>query len=146
MKEISQYDAAPFSYYDLRMFKESPGYHVEAEGEAEPEKSPDSEKGVYVFCKFCRNIISSKQEIIDINGSQFHVFKNPAGIIYHIVCFNRACGCLPMGEPTDEYSWFPGCLWCYALCSKCLNHLGWYYRSRGGGFFGLILDNITENN
>lgn len=31
------------------------------------------------------------------------------------------------GQPTDEFTWFPGYLWMLCYCSGCDKHLGWKY-------------------
>jgi hypothetical protein len=79
--------------------------------------------------------------------------------VYRIGCFRQARGCAQAGEFTEEYSWFPGRAWRYALCSGCRTHLGWAFRAAGsapggtasaggaGGteaeFYGLILDRLV---
>ena len=98
-----------------------------------------------IICRACGNVITKPDQAIEIEGKSAHKFVNPAGIVYHIVCFREAPGCAAAGEPTREFTWFPGYSWCFALCDMCFAHLGWRYTSGDSGFFGLILDNITEN-
>ena len=100
------------------------------------------EKDNNIYCRNCKNVISSKKNIISVNGSHIHNYKNPAGIIFEIGCFSKAEGCLITGEPTLEYTWFPGYKWNYAVCKKCLFHLGWYYQSGDKSFFGLIIERL----
>lgn len=81
-------------------------------------------------------------------GQHRHVFFNPYGLVFELGCFAKAQGCGVTGLPSDSFSWFSGHAWQVALCGKCLLHMGWLYRpiSTGGRFFfGLILDNLVED-
>jgi hypothetical protein len=111
-------------------------------------KSHDKEKiddDNFLLCKFCRNIITSKNHSINIDEKHIHTFKNPMGLVFTIGSFSQAKGCLKIGEPTSQFTWFPGYEWSITLCNNCMIHLGWYYQSGSSGFFGLILDNLIEN-
>ena len=98
-----------------------------------------------LLCRFCGHGITSPADMTEMNGKLNHTFTNPAGNSFTIACFVSAKGCLTYGEPTYEHTWFPGFSWTYALCSGCQSHLGWYYSSKGTGFFGLILNHLAEN-
>ncbi len=104
----------------------------------------EEKKENLILCKNCRNRITSADNGIELYGQHRHTFSNPYGILFEIGCFASADGCLNQGMPTTEFTWFKGFSWRYALCSKCHLHLGWHYQSRGGGFYGLILDNLIE--
>lgn len=98
-----------------------------------------------ILCKFCRNIITSKDKKIDIAGSHQHTLFNPEGIVFEVVCFKDATGCRVTGGPTLNFSWFEGFTWQFSLCSKCSAHLGWFYLSQQGqNFFGLIQNKLLE--
>ncbi len=112
-----------------------------------PEKDEEAEDrapGRNLLCRVCLSIITSEEEGISMSGSHRHVFVNPSGVVYAVGCFRSAPGCLRTGTPTLEYTWFAGYLWSYALCARCGLHLGWYYESGGGGFFGLITDHLIR--
>ncbi len=96
-------------------------------------------------CIFCANIISSPENALEINGRHHHTFTNPSGITFCIGSFSEAPGCNTAGEPTTEFTWFPGFQWSFALCSRCRAHMGWFYQSGMSSFYGLILDNLKEN-
>ncbi|OHD66798.1 MAG: hypothetical protein A2176_10015 [Spirochaetes bacterium RBG_13_51_14] len=102
------------------------------------------EERMYLLCKTCGNAITSESYCMEVNGSHRHTFMNPRGIVFNIGCFSSAGGCLIIGVPTTEYTWFPGFTWCCVICSQCLSHLGWRYQSGSGGFFGLILDQLSR--
>ncbi len=96
-----------------------------------------------VYCAICDNIITSIKEKTVVEGSFEHTFTNPSKFIFHIGCFKNVSGCVNKGLFTDQFSWFKGCSWKYALCSSCSSHLGWLYRDKDkSSFFGLILDRI----
>lgn len=97
-----------------------------------------------IVCRFCQSPITRHEDIMEISGSHLHSFYNPSGIKYMIRCFIRAHGCIFIGEPTRDFTWFPGFAWRIALCAVCFSHLGWHYLSEGSSFFGLIADNLLE--
>ena len=103
----------------------------------------DKKEDPAIRCKFCEYNITTKDSIISINGSHDHTFTNPSGIKFHIGCFNKATGCQNAGNATYDCTWFPEYNWCFTLCSNCLTHLGWYYKSKtDNSFYGLILERL----
>jgi hypothetical protein len=109
------------------------------------EQEEKEKRELLILCRFCSSNITSPKNIIEVNGKPRHTFANPAGNTFTIGCFSSAGGCLNLGIPTTEYTWFPGHSWCYAMCSECSSHLGWHYQSADGSFYGLILNNLIEN-
>lgn len=107
------------------------------------DKEPAGEKRL--LCKICGHHITSHDRAIEHGGSHNHVFINPAGMVFRIGCFSRAPGCLNAGEPTGEFTWFPGYDWSFAVCAGCMSHLGWLYESGNDSFYGLILANLVED-
>ena len=111
--------------------------------EASDEEKIETEK--LIICRICNNIITRPSNILGVEGEHIHTFKNPDGVVYRIGCFKKAPGCIPVSEPTYDYTWFSGYSWSVVVCAKCLNHLGWHYSSGTSGFFGLVLAYLTEN-
>ena len=105
-------------------------------------KREQEKKDPMIRCKNCGHTITTVDAVISVAGLHRHSFTNPAGIHYTIGCFSAARGCSNMGEPTSEYTWFPGYTWCYSICSKCYNHMGWFYQSGDSTFYGLILNRL----
>jgi hypothetical protein len=101
-------------------------------------------KDPLIRCSSCKSVITTMDSVVSVAGQHRHTFKNPAGIYYEIGCFSSAKGCFNMGEPTFEYTWFPGYNWCYSVCGRCFIHLGWYYQSGDSHFYGLILNRLTS--
>jgi len=99
----------------------------------------------FILCRNCNNKITSPHYVITVNGHHRHTFINPAGITYQIGCFSKADGCLTIGEPTIEYTWFEGFKWNYSLCGKCYIHLGWFYQGNSEKFYGLILEMLKDS-
>jgi len=118
--------------------------HNDVSNKEEAGDETDTQKK-HILCKKCGNFITSDADSISSNGSHDHTFVNPMGLKFHIGCFSKTGGCYIMGVPTAEYTWFPGFSWSYVVCSKCQTHLGWHYQSGGGGFFGLILDQLVRD-
>lgn len=49
----------------------------------------------------------------------------------------QTTGMEAQGDPTEEFSWFPGYSWEYLHCDCCGTHIGWLYRCVcvcGGGY------------
>jgi hypothetical protein len=97
-----------------------------------------------LLCRNCHNLITNNREAVPIAGSHRHNFINPASIHYEIGCFADAVGCFNMGEPTVEFTWFPGYSWCYSVCNNCFSHLGWFFQSGEHQFYGLILNKLMK--
>ncbi len=97
-----------------------------------------------VVCRICKNKITKIEFMISVNGRHRHTFKNPTGLEFEIACYSQANGCLISGEPSMEYTWFPGFDWSFASCSQCMVHLGWFYEKRYESFLGLIRDRLEE--
>lgn len=98
-----------------------------------------------LVCRVCRSRITRRDLAMPVNGSHRHVFFNPHGMVFELGCFASAKNVLPTGQKTDEFTWFPGHVWQAVACTGCMAHLGWrYYGGEGGGFYGLILAALME--
>jgi hypothetical protein len=97
-----------------------------------------------LFCAACRQLITSQDDRISIQGAQEHTFTNPHGYVFHIGCFRQTRGCSYVGERMSAWSWFRGFTWRIALCSNCNTHLGWMFEAPGNRFYGLILNRLTS--
>lgn len=126
-------------------FKRSDGVSPDAAADTLTREDDEAARERRLLCRKCGHAITSRGRAIVSDGSHVHVFTNPAGLTFRIGCFSDAPGCLLAGEPTTEFTWFPGHAWSFALCAGCGAHLGWYYDSGSGGFFGLILANLAED-
>ncbi len=102
-------------------------------------------KREFLHCHQCKHIITAKDLKVEVAGNFEHTFRNPAGVVYRIGCFSKAPGCLFVGEPTFEFTWFPGYSWVYSICQNCHTHLGWTFQSGDHRFYGLILKHLTSS-
>lgn len=97
-------------------------------------------------CRACGAAVTAKNQRIAVNGRHDHVFFNPHGHVFEIGCFARAPGALSASPSSSDFSWFPGFAWQVAACAACRVHLGWHFQGeRNSGFFGLILDRLSED-
>lgn len=97
-----------------------------------------------VRCGSCRAEITLHSRAVRPAGSHGHTFRNPAGYSWTIVCFSDAPGCAATGDLTTEASWFPDHAWCYANCSSCGRHLGWWFVGGDRSFVGLIVTRLAR--
>jgi hypothetical protein len=89
--------------------------------------------------------VARQQDRIVVDGSHHHVFANPHGLVFEIVCFAAVTGCGVAGEASAEFTWFPGYRWRVLFCGACLTHLGWKFDGEdGGAFYGLIRDRLQQ--
>ena len=115
------------------------------ESEVLSENAEKKKKEPLLICKVCKNIITSPENSIEVDGSHRHTFTNPEGVVYKIGCFSKIQGCTLVGEPIIEHTWFPGFSWQIVICSNCYSHLGWHFQSGENGFYGLVINNLIEN-
>lgn len=97
-----------------------------------------------LVCKFCRSVITRPDLGMEIDGKHHHVFFNPHGYVFELGCFASAKNIVPTGPKTDEFTWFPGYAWQVVACAGCQAQLGWRYTGNHGGFYGLILKALVE--
>ncbi len=123
---------------------------------------PDSETGVLTkdvreadpmnwkrrfVCAACGVFITQEEFAAHKNGASRHTFCNPHGLVFEVMLFNRAPGCLILGPSTHDFTWFPGYAWSVACCSSCSSHLGWHYEHASRDyFFGIIAARIVIEN
>ncbi len=108
----------------------------------DPKQKEEEEPAKEVLCRFCRYRISEPKYVIPVNGSTKHIFANPHGLVFEIICVKEAPGCSISAGSSTEFTWFPGHRWHVALCRSCMNHIGWFFVSDTHAFYGLILDRL----
>lgn len=97
----------------------------------------------WLVCRSCAWPVARARDRIAVDGQHRHNLFNPAGILFEVGCFAAAPGCRFEGEFTEEFTWFPGHAWRYALCGGCGAHLGWEFRNQNAGFAGLIVTELA---
>ena len=103
-------------------------------------------EGVAFYCAQCGAFMTRPAMAMRMGGDHEHVFFNPAGHVFRVVCFRDAPGAVAVGSPTDAFTWFKGFDWRVALCKGCGAHVGWMYEGIGppAVFFGLIRPMLVE--
>jgi hypothetical protein len=96
----------------------------------------------WLRCRLCRGPVTAEDDRAVVEGEHVHRRTNPAGIEFEFGCFLAAPGAQVVGEPTFEFTWFPGRAWAYSLCRSCGTHLGWHFEGREPSFHALILDRL----
>ncbi|MCX8156584.1 MAG: cereblon family protein [Verrucomicrobiae bacterium] len=95
------------------------------------------------LCVMCHQPVAREGDRFTFFGASEHSFVNPSGIRFHILLFGQVSGCLNVGTPTLQHTWFPGCAWSYCLCGSCRSHLGWFYTGLNS-FVALIRERIVR--
>ncbi len=109
------------------------------------DRQSDSKLLRAIVCAACKHPITDESQRLEVAGRHHHTFFNPAGILFEIGCFAQAPGCQNTGEPSDEFSWFPGSSWRYSFCKNCQSHLGWQFLSPvSSPFWALVQNRLSE--
>lgn len=95
------------------------------------------------LCAWCLQVVASEKDRFRLDGQDEFSFSNPDGIRFEIMTFSEVRGCDQTGNPTLEYTWFPGHAWSYCQCGECGQHLGWFYNGQND-FIGLIKARIVR--
>lgn len=122
------------------------GEKPEKKRAAAPGTHEESAAEKLIRCAVCAARVSDSSAIFSpTGGPSRRVFANPSGQVFEILTVRWALG-LVVGEPTLEFTWFPGYAWRGLSCAGCARHLGWRFDGREPGqeFFGLITDTIVE--
>ncbi len=98
----------------------------------------------WILCQACGHPLTRPNWRVDRHGSHAHTFFNPHGLMFEILCFSKAPGCLGVGEPSTEFTWFSGHAWQIAVCQGCMEHLGWRFAGEAASFWGLIRNRLAE--
>ena len=125
----------------LHLLRREGGGDAEVSGKQDPSAGED--RGRVLACARCQAAITSTADRLEMAGSHEHTFANPHGFVFRIGCFARAA-CVPAGEGSTHFAWFPGYRWRVEHCRRCGEHLGWLFQAEGKAFHGLVLDRLVE--
>lgn len=92
-------------------------------------------------CAACNTPITNVSHCVEVNGAHEHVFTNPAGYTFHIVCYIQAENIILSSSPTMQDTWFSDYAWQFASCMNCNEQLGWYF-SNNDSFYGFIQNRL----
>jgi hypothetical protein len=119
--------------------------------DAKVEREAETRDADEIYCAACGHVITNTKWKTargndhgdGVDGGHEHVFFNPAGVVFRVICFAEAPGVGGHGTPSDEFTWFKGYRWQVAHCLGCNEHLGWRFGNAGDVFFGLIKPKLT---
>lgn len=124
-------------------------YWFDTSGQYQHKKKPgfreagkDTEKQ-NLCCAVCRNMITSRDDAIQIEGAHQHTKLNPEGHKFLIRCFSLGASCRYKGDASTFNTWFGGYSWRFAHCSKCDVQLGWFFQGKEQ-FLGLIQEQLIS--
>jgi len=100
--------------------------------------------GAVLICAACGLPITDAGARIEVGGAHRHTRTNSGGFTHTFGCFAYATGCLAVGEPEFEDTWFAGHSWQVQDCARCRTHLGWLWRGEARRFWGLIVERVVE--
>lgn len=83
-----------------------------------------------LVCRRCSKQLGDQQNIFSMSkeGPQ-GAFVNPNGHVHETLTLYKAKNLRLVGQPSTEYSWFPGYAWTITECLGCSNHIGWKFTS-----------------
>ena len=110
---------------------------------AEPLREASEDEERWLRCAACGARITTESARIEVDGSHEHEFMNPSGMRFRVACFATALGCMPEGEPSAVWTWFPGHAWQIALCRGCGVHVGWSFHGEASSFHALVRDRLA---
>jgi hypothetical protein len=100
-------------------------------------------------CSVCDGLITQSDRLLVLDGTDRHLFVNPAGVECDFYTFTRCPGAMAFGDATLEHTWFSGYSWRMAFCRYCSQHLGWYYEgmmrsNRPYEFWGMLVSRLVS--
>lgn len=116
-------------------------FDVFSSGAAFPDDDVDghsTSRKISLSCSSCEAPLSTLASLVAISdeGASGGRYVNPAGQVHDLL---TVADVVPNavaleGEPSAEFSWFPGFAWTVAVCVRCRQHLGWQFtaETRGG--------------
>ncbi|KAK9751385.1 Yippee zinc-binding/DNA-binding /Mis18, centromere assembly [Popillia japonica] len=94
-----------------------------------------------LICGRCSIEIANQSDVFAMSreGMQSN-YCNPGGQVYETITVSEAQNYTTVGEPSKQFTWFPGYAWTIIQCKCCTGHLGWLFTSNNHQperFFGL---------
>ena len=81
-----------------------------------------------LVCKRCSKQLGDQRNIFSMSkeGPQ-GAFVNPGGHVHETLTLYKTKNLRLVGQPSTEYSWFPGYAWTITECLGCWSHIGWKF-------------------
>ena len=122
--------------------RDAPAARPDVDDEATESPSDQEEADPAIRCAACGHILTRPRHRRSIDGKSDHVFTNPHGYTFRVLCFAEATGVGAVGTPSTEWPWFPDYEWRVATCRGCMAHVGWAFDKGDERFWGLIAAQI----
>lgn len=118
---------------ELKLF----GVFSDVAGEGKnDEKADEKKKGgggresICLSCSSCSAPLSALASLVAMSDEGAGgAYCNPAGLVHDVLTVGEVFpnAVALEGEPSAEFSWFPGFAWTVAVCVRCRQHLGWQF-------------------
>ena len=95
-----------------------------------------------LLCRECDRPIASMHNCVTMTErEQDTVFVNPGGASHGLTCVSAVeqKRLLYVGQPSTQFSWFPGFAWTIMVCRHCGVHMGWRFSRPERGAGGCVL-------
>jgi len=92
-------------------------------------------KRIFLKCSSCDAKVSTLLDLLVMSDDGASgAYCNPTGAVYDVLTVKSVSrnAVRLRGEPSSEFSWFPGFQWTVACCARCRQHLGWQFTPETG--------------
>ncbi|CAN4105150.1 unnamed protein product [Withania somnifera] len=104
-----------------------------------------------VRCRTCETLIARRSDMLVMScEGPLGAYVNPHGFVHEIMTLFKAIGLAIIGNPVEEYSWFPGYAWSIAECATCETQLGWLFTAtkkklKPRSFWGIRSSKVADD-
>ena len=119
---------------ELKLFGVFSDVAGEGKNEGKDEKADEKKKGgresICLSCSSCSAPLSALASLVAMSDEGAGgAYCNPAGLVHDVLTVGEVFpnAVALEGEPSAEFSWFPGFAWTVAVCVRCRQHLGWQF-------------------
>jgi hypothetical protein len=106
------------------------GNKKDGEKDDETKKQKRREESICLSCSSCSAPLSALASLVAMSDEGAGgAYCNPAGLVHDVLTVGEVFpnAVALEGEPSAEFSWFPGYAWTVAVCVRCRKHLGWQF-------------------
>jgi len=102
----------------------------DGEKDDETKKRQKNTESICLSCSSCSAPLSALASLVAMSDEGAGgAYCNPAGLVHDVLTVGEVFpnAVALEGEPSAEFSWFPGFAWTVAVCVRCRQHLGWQF-------------------
>ena len=106
------------------------GKKKDGEKDDETKKRQKNKESICLSCSSCSAPLSALASLVAMSDEGAGgAYCNPAGLVHDVLTVGEVFpnAVALEGEPSAEFSWFPGFAWTVAVCVRCRQHLGWQF-------------------